>query len=620
MTPESRDALVELPRVQPEPKEHNRSATCYRGSFELGRFPLDNGQELVYSPLTRAARVLPSFCVHLLKGCTGFATLKQHAERLSTELNLEQRQIPEIRQQLEELAEAGFLLTAADLLPSSRPAAERQVRIATLGVPTRNRTRSLQRCLSSYVESDQRHGRVTDYVVVDDSESAEIRRDNRHLLQVLGDQYRVSLAYAGPEERARFAEAITRQAGLCPEDVRFGLLGAEGYPITTGASRNALLLHAVGDAFLQVDDDTVAYLAPCPEPLAGLAFTSAHDPTEFWFPANQELLPFNDESVHLPVVHEQLLGKSLGGLAHDAASDLGGIESRFCRGLRSSSSRVLVTSTGVMGDSGMGSPSYFLWSVGPTRDRLVCSESVYRQALARHPVLRAVRRPTVSDGGFCMALNLGLDNRELLPPFMPVQRNQDGVFATLLRSCFADSFFGYLPWLLLHLPPTSRRGSGEYAWRSVDQVTSDQILQALVASFSPGPNGADPRRSLHALGQSLQDWGSAEPNDFEELVRLILWQQASQRVCQLESLLRETQGQPDFWAEDVQRVLVIWRESLADRRYVIPKDLVANFGHEAFCRLQQLVLRFGRLLQIWTEMVAAARELRTRCRRLASEV
>ena len=27
-----------------------------------------------------------------------------------------------------------------------------------------------------------------------------------------------------------------------------------------------------------------------------------------------------------------------------------------------------------------------------------------------------------------MALNLGLDNRVLLPPFLPVQRNQDGYY------------------------------------------------------------------------------------------------------------------------------------------------------------------------------------------------
>jgi hypothetical protein len=439
------------------------------------------------------------------------------------------------------------------------------------------------------------------------------------MLQALRDHYRVSLAYAGPEERARFADAIVGQTGLSPEDVRFGLLGAEGFSITTGASRNALLLHAVGAALLQVDDDTVASLAPCPEATDGLALTSAYDPTEFWFPAENEALPAPAQERNVLAVHEHLLGKGLTE-AGEAAPELVDAGTSFLRNLRSRSGRVRITAAGVMGDSGMGSPSYFLGSEGPTRARLLRSERVYRHALARQQVLRSVRRLTVSDGAFCMALNLGLDNRTLLPPFTPVQRNQDGVFAALVRACFTDSYFGHLPWLLLHQAPTNRRCLPEDMLRSAAEVTSGQVLQALVGSFAPGPNRADACKSLRALGHSLEDWGSAAPDDFEELVRLIMWNQASRRAVHLESQLRQMQGQPGFWAEDVRRVLAIWQETLPDRRYVAPKDLAAPSSEEAFRRLQQLVLRFGRLLQIWPEMVGAAHQLRNRGHRLADEV
>ena len=71
-------------------------------------------------------------------------------------------------------------------------------------------------------------------------------------------------------------------------------------------------------------------------------------------------------------------------------------------------------------ENGHESPLYLLALEGATRERLLRSEAEYRTALREQHVLRAVRRPTVCDGAYCMGLNLGLDNREMLPPFMPV--------------------------------------------------------------------------------------------------------------------------------------------------------------------------------------------------------
>jgi hypothetical protein len=114
---------------------------------------------------------------------------------------------------------------------------------------------------------------------------------------------------------------------------------------------------------------------------------------------------------------------------------------------------VLVTMLGAEGDAGMGSSLHLLTLDGDSRARLLASEAAYRHAVARRRVLRGVTRPTVGDGGFCMAMHLGLDGRGLLPPFLPVQRNQDGVFAALVRCCLGGGLFGYLPRAVVHRPP-----------------------------------------------------------------------------------------------------------------------------------------------------------------------
>jgi hypothetical protein len=261
-------------------------------------------------------------------------------------------------------------------------------------------------------------------VVVDDSLQADARRANRDLLQSVKARYPGRVCYLGPAERTCFVGALAGQAGVDPAAVHFGLLNEENYPVGTGASRNVLLLLTVGEAFLQMDDDTVCLLAPAPGAREGLVFSSRHDPTEFWVPGADEPVPAGPFCGHdLLAVHEQLLGKGaedcLAGMAEGAGPDLDQASSNFRSNLAAGAGEVRITAAGLAGDSGMSSPAYLLLLDGASRARLHRSESVYRQALSRRQVLRAVARPTVCDGAVCMALNLGLDNRGLLPPSCP---------------------------------------------------------------------------------------------------------------------------------------------------------------------------------------------------------
>src|SRR5262249_37275969 len=152
-----------------------------------------------------------------------------------------------------------------------------------------------------------------DLVVVDDSTGADERLATRRLLQSLRPGYSGGIFYAGPEAKERFARRLAEQTGLDAETVAFALVNVEGCPIATGTSRNLLLLHAAGEALLQLDDDPVCRLAPAPGARPGLVFSSQHDPTEFWFPAEDEPPPVAAFAPQdLLAVHEQLLGKGPG--------------------------------------------------------------------------------------------------------------------------------------------------------------------------------------------------------------------------------------------------------------------------------------------------------------------
>jgi hypothetical protein len=485
--------------------------------------------------------------------------------------------------------------------------------IASLGIPTRDRPQSLLRCLTGYIETALRFGRKHDYVVIDDSRRAEVRRENQALLHSLQQRFGVEIYYAGPEEKARYVEALIRQSGLPTDDVEFALLDVENCPVATGTSRNALLLHAVGDLLLQVDDDTICELTATPGARVGLALTSQFDPTEFWFlPEGQAL---SSADVDLLAIHERLLGR--GPADWTSVPDAGaGVRSEragpsFHRKVQTGSARVLVTAAGLFGDSGMGSPLYLLTLSGDSRARLLAGEDSYRRVLEEQQVLRAVRETTICEGAFCMAPNLGLDNRRLLPPFMPVQRNQDGVFGVLVRTCFPGAFFGFLPWALRHHQPSPRRGLTADAWEQATRFRSGQIVQAIIRSYSFGPEQIDEAKNLRALGGALEEIGSRPLPEFEQVVRLHVQRHRQLIAAQLEQLLQQFGRQPVYWASDVHRVLQGIQVASAKEESFQVADLHEACGEKSpGALLQRLVRRFGRLLCHWPEMVEGARNLR----------
>jgi len=601
----------------------------YRGFADFIRLPLGENQELVYSPLTRAARVLAPFQVRLLLGCSTSATLPEHATRLAHALNQGPGQAEMIQVQLAALARAGFLVSEHSLTERCRRRSDSQTppaRISSVGVPTRNRTGSLEKCVHSYVDNCRRHGRAVDFVVVDDSDTPAVRAENRQMLQALRVRTGAEISYAGPEDKVAYAELLMRRADLPAEAVRFALLNDENCPNATGTSRNALLLHTTGDVLLQVDDDTVCNLAYAPGAKDGLVFTAQHDPTEFWF--FPDGMPDPDEAEgpeDVLAIHEQLLAKDLGAcfdfLPACVRPDLSQVSGGFFRRFEAADPCVLATATGVAGDSGMDSSVYLLSLDGESRARLMRSEDVYRDALIHHQFLRSVRQPTLGDGTYCMAFNLGLDNRKLLPPFMPVQRNQDGVFSALLRSCFTGGFFGVLPWAVLHRPPTRRRVSTDHLRVSVTRPTSGQVFQALVRGLTTGPNTCDAESTMQALGRALTELASMPSTGFEEFIRLHLWNQMSRQASHWDNQLRKFAGQPVFWAYEVKQLQAAMRDELPSPDYAVPSDLSATLGVEkARLLLQRLVLKLGLLLQAWPTIVEAARDLRANGVRLAHPI
>ncbi len=532
--------------------------------------------------------------------------------RLCAELGLGEAHVHAVRAQLAELAGSGLLVAEESLLGRCLDTSAPQgftPSISSLGVTTRDRPLELQRNLATFAAMNRDMGRSTRILVADGSASADARRANREVLTTIKNRFDCEIRYIGVEEKSEFANTLSRRAQVPPDIVRFALVNDEGCPEATGGHRNALLLATLDELTVQVADHVEWAIAPGAGLADGITLTSARDPTSVWPDDDSRVSGDPDAaSWDFLALHEHLLGKPLArcldGYGHEHVST-DGIATSFVRQLRGGSGKVQITSLGVAGDLGTDSELPMLCADGTARDRLLRSADAYRRLVQSRHGVRAVSDTTVGDGAFASGLNIGLDNREPLPPFMPVQGNQDIIFAKAARAT-GTGLFGHLPWTIRHKAPQPRdRGRYLSAY-----VQSGDIMEALVDFFDQATRSGV-GRNLAELGSLLVELGTLPPRDFDELLQRILWTRALQRIRLLDQLLAKHRREPDFWADDVAAYLSAVREAVRREDYAVPSDLGAVFGKEAASNLmERLVLNFGRLLQVWPHLRETALELR----------
>jgi hypothetical protein len=472
---------------------------------------------------------------------------------------------------------------------------------------TRSHPGSLIACLESYLENCRRHDRAPEFVVTDDSPEPDVQDGTRTALGFLKHRFGAHIRYAGRRERIHFAEALAGASAVPVDVVRFGLFGDDRCALSTGANRNSLLLDTLDGLVLSVDDDTRCQIAAAPDSGDEPVLFAGYDPTELWFfgdgASATESLPLVDIDVLRG--HEALLGC--------AVADVGGPAQ--------ASGRVAITMHGLVGDSGMGSPRYYLSLTGPSRERLVASLDAYQSAFRSRAILRTVRRPTFSAGPFCMTTFFGLDNRLLLPPFFPVQRNADGIFGLVLHKCVEGSHVAFLPSVLLHAPAAPRVFEPDAIWTDARSVRmADIVIDCVFAHDVGGTDLSDATRFAH-LGRHLQWLGSLTLPDFEAHVRSLQQYRTMAFITALESLVQTHAALPAFWSEDVKRMMAEMSKSAGSADYLVPRDLLAGREAGEARRLsQELVTRFGELLEAWPTIVAAARRLRANGCRLTDPV
>lgn len=611
--------------------EHGEHGERYRAFPEGMRFAAGSQDQVVIDPLSGRPLVLSLEQGRVLSALRGEDTLDGHAARVAGG-EPGQRGVDGARALVETLVHKGLLVSGGALrgmiarAAALHPAPRGPAAIGMLGVPTNGRADGLVACLRSHAAAARAHGRRV-VCVVADSAVGEAAAATRDALVALAADDRMSgmeIRYAGRGERERFCEVLALAAATSPTLVRFALFGDPRFEVDTGANRNALLLDGAGEALLMVDDDVRARTAPPPARSEGLGLVSG-DPNEAWFP-DPGAAPVAEEGWETPdpfALHETLLGADVARVAagqHDGMpADLRRAGAGFFRRLVRRGGRVVTTQLGGAGDHGMGASFGLLLLGGASHERLVASEARFRDAFTRRWLVRSATRPSIGDTSFCMSMSLGLDARELLPPFAPVGRDSDGLFGLTVRACVGDAFAGFVPRAVEHVPLRPRTASFEHEKHIAGQGgVNEHLRMAIAAAFEA--RDVHTEAHLRHAGEVLCRLAE-RPRDAEHFFREQTMRGLSRRLAQIERQLAERGRRPAFWAQALDGFAAALRSALADPTAYLPAELLAAHGEPAARALfLDHVTAVGHLFTAWPALFEAARELRARGVRLSIPV
>jgi hypothetical protein len=425
----------------------------------------------------------------------------------------------------------------------------------------------------------------------------------------------LAIRYAGLPEKKSYIDALVR-LGVQPEIARFALLGDfKNVAYTPGANRNAILLDTAGDCILTADDDSLCTLASHPNRDRKLYLKGAGDPRDKWFYSDREHVYALNTWIEDDLIgeHECLLGKQLSALVLDSKDN---VEIQNACGheldaIHTGCGAIAATMTGVAGDSGMYTSSSFLRSTGDTQARLCESEAIFKCALTSREMLAVVRGHTITHDSFCMAGQLGLANFEMLPPFFPVGKNQDGVFGMLIRRS-TPHFLAHIPLAVYHAPPFQRE------YQKIPQCRISDVILSLILSLVP-PDRHGTLASLRFLGQGMRDIGELTDSEFAHFTRHAVCKQTGERLRMIESILKRFPQCPAYWLEEVASLFRQSTETLQDPAWWVPIELrngrSLDFAKSA---LKELVVMTGNLFHHWPDIVDAARSLRKRGQRIST--
>lgn len=536
---------------------------------DLELLPLGGDRVLAVHRQDGRAVSLRAADAEVLKGCTRYATLAEHAAGRGAEVG----------RRLERLVRKRLLV------PPPVPAVpDEAAPVRAVAVVTRDRPEALHRLLRSLP-------RDLPVEVFDDGRDPARRQALREELAALG------VGYAGEEEKLAYAGRLAARSQVPPRLVARALTGGSDIAWREGGNRNALHLQHLGAGYLCLDDDVIWRFTRPPGPRRLPRVTSGGALHVFDFFADTPDALARTRFTEVDAVAEvgAVLGRAVPALVEggwDAASP--------ALADRLPTARVAVAEVGGVGDSGGETPWFAMHLDGVSHERALAD---WERARTSRAMLRMTEEVVLSDRPALMTMTYGMDARRLLPPFATTGRNCDGLFARTLRVLCPGELIAHLPLAIHHEPPEARAYAPDAVWAGILRLQVAEILMWSIEGHEVSPRLTRAER-FAAVGRAALEVGRSAAR-LEELLRSRWRHRCANLAATLEQRL--ALPGPPAWHDDLRRALDA--QVAAASAPPVPVELSHLPRPEALARLAGIVRDQAALLGAWPEVVAAARDL-----------
>lgn len=560
--------------------------------FEFNHYNIDNH------------KLIPNKLSNIIDVLNDFKTPYEHAAHIE---NCRISNFYQALLSLQDLQKKGLLISQTDFLNkvAKKDTEFNSPKISTLAWITRDRPESITKSLKSFVENTLESYPNLEYLVFDDS-TLKNYYTNKQNIELINQKYKTNIKLIGRIERIVFLNRLIKKLeNKVPNHViEYGLMGLSEIDHRTGANRNTFQLFTTGKFSLLTDDDIFCNISKNgnDQHLVITSNASSADASTEFFINQKELnvkvaFNYNDPLI----LHQKLLGQSINRLIENYKRQisLNMISPKFIYDNLNSEKKVRVTMMGAAGDSGAGSPISKIFMQGNKLIPLISDSDNFLSKMYSRTVLQSHNSLTVGVPQFLIGMNLGFDNTELLPPFHPHFRNSDGIFASVLRKCFTNSYIGHLPYAISHIPPESRSVDDSDLNSTMPRIPD--VLRFSIDEFSNKSVTAE--ESLKSLGSYLRDIAKRPNNNMNEYLRLIHTEQIRNKINNIESLLREYSHINKQWSEIVEQRLEVLYTNLQNGKSSIQfKEIEGLSEQDQLCIIRKVFRNFGDLLHFWPDI------------------
>ncbi len=566
-------------------------------------FAVDPGNFIVYNFLTKKISKITKTKAYKYSQLSGIKTIDQHkknqvnqSESISTINDYDYLFSTFIKNKL--LCPLSFFKDSNKNLDTNY----------TITFITSNRPELLTNALNSLAEKIYINHKDLPIMVFDDSSEPEITEINKSLSNEIKNKFGIKTFYFGIKEKLQFIDLLNSktEGKIINKDIlKFAILGfQQNSPLKgPGGNRNTALLKLAGKKVISFDDDIQYRFVTHPEINHDMEIAYLKDPEGDLFlnifRAGDKII--NSEIDPIGYIKE-ILGKSIKTLIKKTEINNGTLFTDNFRpepvfSLANQESSIKAAIFGIYGGRWYSSPFGIYFKNNP--DKIVFKKKSEYTSIKEKPVsLMLPHRLTLSRAPFFVATAMGMDAGNILPPFPPYGRNQDGIWAAVMLALNQNAFISHIPIAIYHeMSNKNIFTNDDYKDASVGfgiitVLLIEHCRKKLISLYS--------KATYETLGNQLFNISQITDKHFISLCHELWLDYTGNTICNIEKKLTDNKRKPKHWAEDMDKFIDLLEKQSLDPGNALPRELRDNYPIEKTIRIYKLFFKdYGNLLKSW---------------------